>query len=448
MNTQFLSLVTTGTTAAIAALLISSQNFGVDAALSLSNTITCLAEAPTICSSSAFFATPSPASMNGTTTYVGGYSFTYDFMTGLENYNGTSLSDLDPEVVAQEKETTLEVGVSIDDDGICIIDVGNETCSTCSTDNCNGGEDNNDSTDTPISVSFDCTNVPNGRASSTCESLPYDGVFYPLMYNTTISDDGTSMSKEDNDESNVEGLDVNGSSVIASKAPSSSSATSTSTCGLLAVGTLPKEGADCTAAMPEGKSTIGCMDMSFVGLTQTDRSCTCDRNDPIWKCASTDTELEPNKSCPPKDQPKASGDSCVGQLSQPSSSMTCMWSQQVSSSESATVSSSISCECKRGATGSSTDGNEVWLCDGTYAPIVNPTLITADTPQEVTTSTTTTTASKEDNDTVDVGDVGVMGTAQDLPITDSSSSSTAAIDYFPIMMAIAVAVVTTTATNF
>lgn len=365
---------------------------------------------------------PNEDNCTSTTTYIGGSSWSYDFMEGLENYNGTFLTDIDPDIVAKAEETTFEVNVSIDDDGICTIDVGNETCSACSIDDCGGGgggEDDNDddSTDIPTTVSFDCTNVPNGRASTTCE--PVDGIFYPLMF--TNNDD--SILKEDNESTLVEGLDVDGS--LEGTTSSSSTSTSTATCGLLSEGTLPQDGAACDAAMPEGTSSIGCTDMSYAGLTQTDRSCTCESSDPIWKCTSISTEIEPNQSCPPQDQPKASGDSCAGQLSQPMSSMTCMWSQQVSSS--ATV-SSISCECKRGAAGSSTDDNEVWSCDGTYPPII------VDTP----------TLEKENNDT-DVTDVGVM-TATDE--TSKSSSASTAVSYFVDMAVVFVAVITTTATTF
>lgn len=198
MNNKFSSLVT----ALLLLLLSSRDNGGVNAATSMSETVTCLAEAPTICAGSASFTTPSLASINGTTIYLGGYSYTYDYMNGLENYNGTFMSDLDPDVVAQAKETTLEVSVSIDDDGDCIIDVGNETCSSCSID-CGDGDDDNES----IGIEFDCTNVPNGRASTTCEFLTYDEYFYPLMY-TTSDDSGRSVSKEDNESTNVEGLVV------------------------------------------------------------------------------------------------------------------------------------------------------------------------------------------------------------------------------------------------
>jgi len=437
MNIKFSSLIV----ATLLLLLLSSSrdnNGGVvDAAAGFSDTVTCLADAPTICAGSTSYTTPSPASINGETTYMGGYSFTYNYMDGLENYNGTFMMDiLDPNVVAQAKETSLEVRVSVDDDGNCIIDVGNEICSTCSIDCGDGDGDDNNDNESSIGISFDCTNVPNGRASTTCEYLTVEeGLFYPLMYTTATNGDASS---------------------------STTAATSTSNCGLLAADTLPQEDADCTAAMPDGISTISCWDISYDDSfsTQTERDCTCDRtnnNDPIaiWKCTSTEKAIEPNQSCPSQDQPKVSGDSCVGQLSQPNSSMTCMWSRQLELDLEV-----FNCECNRGAAadGSSStttdDGNEVWVCDGAFAPPIvvdDPTMdVDADTPQDVVTTpitTTTSTVSKEENDTAVDADVDV-GVA-DEPTNSMGSSSAAAVNYFAAVMAVGIVVViTTTATIF
>merc|ERR1712238_91275 len=136
---------------------------------------------------------------------------------------------------------------------------------------------------------------------------------------------------------------------------------------------------------------------------------------PIWKCTATDTPLAPNKPCPPVDQPQVSGNSCVGQVSQPNSSMTCMWSrsEQVSSTSETMQDSSISCECKRGADGSVEENNELWVCKGTLPnPVVS--------------------VSKEENDTtVDSStDVGIMTAATG---TSSSSTRSAAVHYFVVM---------------
>merc|ERR1712238_80575 len=149
--------------------------------------------------------------------------------------------------------------------------------------------------------------------------------------------------------------------------------------------------------------------------TQTDTSCTCDSTEPIWKCTATDTPLAPNQPCPPVDQPQVSGNSCVGQLSQPNSFMTCMWSRsvQVSSTSDAMQVSSISCDCTRGADGSVEENNELWVCDDTLPdPVVS--------------------ASKEENDTtVDSStDVGIMAAATG---TSSSSTRSATVHYFAAM---------------
>merc|ERR1711865_243174 len=197
----------------------------------------------------------------------------------------------------------------------------------------------------------------------------------------------------------------------------------TSTCGLLPAGTLPQQDANCLAALPEGTSNIWCDNQSFAGAgdTQTDTSCTCDSTNPIWKCTATDTPLAPNQPCPPVDQPQVSGNSCVGQVSQPNSSMTCMWSRsvQVSSTSDAMQVSSISCDCNRGADGSVEENNELWVCDGTLpVPVVSS-------------------ASKEENDTtVDSStDVGTMAAATG---TSSSSTGSAAVHYF-VAVAVGVA---------
>merc|ERR1712238_250673 len=205
-----------------------------------------------------------------------------------------------------------------------------------------------------------------------------------------------------------------GSSSSSMTAPPSKSPT----CGLLPAGTLPQQDAACSAALPTGTSTIWCDNQSFSGAgdTQTDTSCICDSTNLIWKCTATDTPLAPNKPCPPVDQPQVSGNSCVGQVSQPYSSMTCMWSRsvQVSSTSDAMQVSSISCDCNRGADGSVEENNELWVCDGTLPDLV------------------VSSASKEDFDnTVDsIADVGTMAAATS---TSSSSTRSAAVHYFAAM---------------
>merc|ERR1711957_725015 len=100
--------------------------------------------------------------------------------------------------------------VTINDDSACSIDLGNnETCNACSDVNCGGNA--------TTAISFDCTNVPNGRASTSCE--PLEKIFYPLMLDDTTD----SMLKEDSDETSaVDGIDV-GANILSSSTSSSSS---------------------------------------------------------------------------------------------------------------------------------------------------------------------------------------------------------------------------------
>jgi len=205
-----------GSLATCVALVLSlswNGNYGVDAWYSITSMVKCLADAPTICAGSSSGMGPSIAGFNETTnivTYAGGWQYTYEFMEGLETYNGTYMSDIvDPTVLAEANATTIEVSVTIDEDGTCVIDVGDDTCASCSTDPdlCYNivTDADADAEDLSQSVTFDCTNVVNGRASlpKVCESLNVDTVFYPLMYTSTT----TSMDKEETD-SNVDGVTI------------------------------------------------------------------------------------------------------------------------------------------------------------------------------------------------------------------------------------------------
>ena len=212
MNTKYSSFLVVVATA----VALASTSSGVEAAAYLSGTVECLPESSTdICVGEAFFTSPSPAVAcndptdpnNCTTLYLGGYSWKYEFVQGLEN--GTDVYDLDPDVAAKAK-TGLVVTVTIDDDSTCSIDVGNnETCNACSDVNCGGNN--------ATAISFDCTNVPNGRASTSCELL--EKIFYPLMLDDTTD----SMLKEDSDETSViDGIDA-GANTLSSTSSSSSS---------------------------------------------------------------------------------------------------------------------------------------------------------------------------------------------------------------------------------
>ena len=214
MNTKYSSFLVVVVATAVA---LASTSTGVEAAAYSSGTVECLPESSTdICVGEAFFTSPSPAVAcddptdpnNCTTLYLGGYSWKYEFVQGLEN--GTDIYyDLNPDVAAKAK-TGLVVTVTIDDDSACSIDVGNnETCNACSDANCGGNA--------TTAISFDCTNVPNGRASTSCE--PLEKIFYPLMLDDTTD----SMLKEDSDETSVvDGIDV-GADTLSSTSSSTSS---------------------------------------------------------------------------------------------------------------------------------------------------------------------------------------------------------------------------------
>jgi hypothetical protein len=216
MNTKFSSFLVVVVATAVA--LASTTSSGVEAAAYSSGTVECLPESSTdICVGEAFFTSPIPAVAcndptdpnNCTTLYLGGYSWKYEFVQGLEN--GTDIYNLDPDNVAAKAKTGLVVTVTIDDDSACSIDVGNnKTCNACSDANCGGNA--------TTAISFDCTNVPNGRASTSCE--PLEKIFYPLIM---LDDTTDSMLKEDSDEtSGIDGMDV-GANTLSSTSSSSSS---------------------------------------------------------------------------------------------------------------------------------------------------------------------------------------------------------------------------------
>jgi len=154
------------------------------------------------------------------------------------------------------------------------------------------------------------------------------------------------------------------------------------TCGNLPEGSaMPKDGDNCLPAMIEGSATIGCEGESYSGSTKTAATCTCEPSlKTTWTCKTTDSEVVV-ADCPAPDDPKATGDSCAGLLTEPNAQQKCMWSQKVST-ESAV--SSFWCTCAN--TGANADK---WVCDGTLPPIVDPTMMDANTQQDVTTTSTT-----------------------------------------------------------
>jgi uncharacterized membrane protein YgcG len=149
----------------------------IDGAAFMGTIVTCLVDSD-VCAGNSFFTTPSPGQTcddpadpaNCTTIYSGGWSWTYNFIEGFDN--GTDLSLEDPDDVAAA-ETGLVVAITLDDDEVCEISVGNETCAECSVADC-----------AEFNVIYDCTNIDMGGMSMECVAL--EPIFYPLsMSNET-----------------------------------------------------------------------------------------------------------------------------------------------------------------------------------------------------------------------------------------------------------------------
>merc|ERR1711865_703705 len=111
-----------------------------------------------------------------------------------------------------------------------------------------------------------------------------------------------------------------------SSSTTASTSTSTSTCGLLPVGTFPQDGMACSAAIPNGQTTIWCeMSRAFTTdavdstLTEMDQSCMCDLTNPTWNC-STSTHSSSSVSKENKDESAAAVDGLVVDGSSSSSS--------------------------------------------------------------------------------------------------------------------------------
>jgi len=146
-----------------AALSFNSRHLlgGVNGATGLSNEVACLPEAPEVCVDGLRWTSPSPGTVcsddnSCTTSYYGGYSWSYSFVDAIDN-----------------SKTGLEVKVYIEDDlTTCKVSVGTETCKMCSADGCEGG------------IKYDCTNLDNGRSSNgECESL--EPILYPFLLKST-----------------------------------------------------------------------------------------------------------------------------------------------------------------------------------------------------------------------------------------------------------------------
>jgi hypothetical protein len=116
-----------------------------------------------------YLETPSPASIGGETTLVGGYLYQYTIVTGLKK--GTDTSTLWKIDLDKAKANGIVVEVKLDDDNKCkvSIDVKDKSTACKSCKPC-GNE----------KFTADCTNVPNGRVA-TCESTATGRVYFPLV---------------------------------------------------------------------------------------------------------------------------------------------------------------------------------------------------------------------------------------------------------------------------
>jgi hypothetical protein len=111
---------------------------------------------PALCGTAEFYS-PSPAALeNGTTFYIGGYSYIYHFYpAGLEGADLTGTANY------------TEVAIGRDDSNVCTgISVDGTNCTRCVF--C-GNE----------TFTADCTNIPNGRLA-VCESVAYPSLYFPL----------------------------------------------------------------------------------------------------------------------------------------------------------------------------------------------------------------------------------------------------------------------------
>jgi len=178
------------------------------------------------------------------------------------------------------------------------------------------------------------------------------------------------------------------------------------TCGTMAEGVLPQDGEECQDVMPEGKSMIGCAGESISGTTKTTASCECEPSkSTTWTCATSDSTIE-QKACPAQDDPKASGDSCEGLLSEANAQQRCMWTRATSMD---TPVEEFWCTCAN--TG---DDANTWVCDGTFAPASTEDtgMMDASTPQEIVTTPV---------DTPPAAGTGTMSECPDTVVENGSS---------------------------
>jgi len=154
-----------------------SETISTSAAL-MDPEVKCLEESPEVCIGVTYQTGPSPKvicddpadSNSCRTKFVGGYSWTWDFVEGLEEGE----SDMDK---IDNAKTSARIKVKIDK-GNCTIDFGGEQCAVCSVSDC--GSDLK-------TISYDCTNLENGKSSGDQCEVFADPFFYPLKFNVTAT---------------------------------------------------------------------------------------------------------------------------------------------------------------------------------------------------------------------------------------------------------------------
>lgn len=176
---------------ALAAAAVQCLSGVVDGYISMEYEVECLPEAPSLCVGSKVVYGPSPSIIcddptdfeKCETIYSGGYGWEYSFVEGLDE-GTTDCAEIDA------AKTGFTVAVTIEDDGVtCEVSVGDFRCTSCSAEGCRGIE----AGVTPSEVKFDCTNLPNGRASlDTCVALED-----PFLYPFKIEDESMMDEKED-----------------------------------------------------------------------------------------------------------------------------------------------------------------------------------------------------------------------------------------------------------
>ncbi len=176
----------------------SNRSFLVDGAISIQTEVQCLLDNPTVCIGQQTELGPTPAiecsdlsdPTSCKTIYIGGYTYQYTFVEGLEEGN------TDVEAIERAK-TGSTVTVYIDDDeSSCEVAIGIHSCITCSTDGCT-------TSGFPNAVKYDCSNLAFGR-SNMDECTPLEPFLYPIR---AIEAPSAVLKDERNDETTDETKD-------------------------------------------------------------------------------------------------------------------------------------------------------------------------------------------------------------------------------------------------